>query len=1460
MTNHGLRTPWRAPRPLAALSAMALILGLALPALAATPQGAIRVLELTPDGALKSPPPGYKVREARSLVPYVPDGMALGSETEPNDTSATANPIAGSEAHILGNVTPGADADYFSFTALAGDRVYAAVQTLISNNSTDSQLELFASDGTTRIEFDDDDGSFGSLSSVIAGAVIPADGTYYLRVDGFSASTLVTPYHFHFRLESGSPTPEVEPNNDPASATPLPAGGWVSGNIDTTTDPDWFSFALNAGDSVYIALDANPERDANRWDPRVGEAIFGGFILVANDTGAGSATDEAGEAFFMTAKDAGTYYAYVDSTVATGLGPNATYQMVVNIIPKQVQSDCTIVPSTDTPLPLGPGVNTVTSTIVVPATLTYQINDVNVLMDLTHSSMPDLDVFLASPAATSVQLYTDIGASAVTAMNLGLDDTAALPIGPYTVVSGMVNEPEGGAGAGRLSSFIGQGAGGAWTLSLTDDTANALGGTLNSWSLEICGPPPPPFGLTLTKTVGLDPAVCGTASSLTVPPGTTVYYCVTVRNVGLNDLTTHDLVDDQLGTIFSGLAFTLTPGTSIDTVALGVTISATLQSTTTNTATWTGHNGPDSASAEASATVTVPTHCTPPLQDVTLAFSDFTGTFPPAGWTVANTSTGCVPPGLPDWTNTNPGGRANLTGSVGPFAIADSDRCGSGSVLDTTLDTPALDLTTLTDPVVHFKTDYDDIGTGDGSTAVLEVSNDGGATFTPVFTWDEDHRGPLAIDQPIPGAGGSAIVRWHYVNGTWDWWWEVDEPWVTACAEPTASISLDKTVGTVPAVCASTDSITVNTGTSVYYCYTVTNTGAATFEFHDLVDDQLGTLLDDAPFTLAPGDSAELIVPDVATAPVTNTATWTAATNLPGYTVDDTIPYDFTDITGTGTALVLGDDEMSVALPMGFSFDFFGTAYTDAYLCANGFITLLPGQFCPFVPTSIPTPGNPDGLIGAWWSDLYPPGGGTIHYETLGSAPNRVFVVQFTNIGHCCGGANPSTFEFKLFEGSNNIEAHYATADTDGSHNHVVGIENQDGTLGTSYYEGIAGLTTPLAVRYSVAAPPLTASATDTATVAIEDPDIQVSPTEISSFQPVDTQTTHDLDITNIGPADLDWTITEDPGLAGGRRIARLPGRDRPILPNRRSAPPAPDAEIDSPVSPDLSFSRAEDAKAGKSVTPERGQAPDATVTITHSSSQAIVTGNSVSCNGGGLHTDNSYIRRFTLTDFGIGGNFNVIQVEVGIEQAFGAGGTQPAVVNLYTWNPADPFLFGNFNPIGTVSTSVPDQSLSIITVPVTGTAPAGSTLVVEFFTPNGQAAGNSLFVGSNADPETDATFLAAADCGVPEPVPTADIGFPDMHLVMNVTGTTGCDADLPWLSASPTSGTTTTGNTDTVTVTLDSTGLTPGGTYTGAVCVNSNDPDTPELQVPVTLDVDGMPFLDGFETGDTSRWSFQVP
>jgi len=42
----------------------------------------------------------------------------------------------------------------------------------------------------------------------------------------------------------------------------------------------------------------------------------------------------------------------------------------------------------------------------------------------------------------------------------------------------------------------------------------------------------------------------------------------------------------------------------------------------------------------------------------------------------------------------------------------------------------------------------------------------------------------------------------------------------------------------------------------------------------------------------------------------------------------------------------------------------------------------------------------------------------------------------------------------------------------------------------------------------------------------------------------------------------------------------------------------------------------------------------------------------------------------------------------------------------------------------------VTSQTLTILDVPVTGTAPAGSKLVVDIFTPNGQTAGNSFFIG----------------------------------------------------------------------------------------------------------------------------------
>jgi hypothetical protein len=64
-----------------------------------------------------------------------------------------------------------------------------------------------------------------------------------------------------------------------------------------------------------------------------------------------------------------------------------------------------------------------------------------------------------------------------------------------------------------------------------------------------------------------------------------------------------------------------------------------------------------------------------------------------------------------------------------------------------------------------------------------------------------------------------------------------------------ASIALVKTVGLDPTTCAATDTLQVLAGTNVTYCYEVTNTSAITLTSHTLVDDQLGTLLLDFPYS-----------------------------------------------------------------------------------------------------------------------------------------------------------------------------------------------------------------------------------------------------------------------------------------------------------------------------------------------------------------------------------------------------------------------------------------------------------------------------------------------------------------------------------------------------------------------------------------------------------------------------------
>lgn len=164
------------------------------------------------------------------------------------------------------------------------------------------------------------------------------------------------------------------------------------------------------------------------------------------------------------------------------------------------------------------------------------------------------------------------------------------------------------------------------------------------------------------------------------------------------------------------------------------------------------------------------------------------------------------------------------------------------------------------------------------------------------------------------------------------------------------------------------------------------------------------------------------------------------------------------DISTSGTFLSLSDDDVSGAISLGFSFDFYGNAYTQAYVSSNGFLTFdsLSSSGC-CNGQELPTGAhNPDNLVAGLWSDLNVPQG-NIRYEILGTPGNREFVVGFYNVRfYYYGGAN--TFEMILHEGSNAIELQYGDLSTN-RHSVTSGIENAGGTYGLQIYNGLADAT-----------------------------------------------------------------------------------------------------------------------------------------------------------------------------------------------------------------------------------------------------------------------------------------------------------------------------------------------------------------------------------------------------------------
>jgi hypothetical protein len=147
---------------------------------------------------------------------------------------------------------------------------------------------------------------------------------------------------------------------------------------------------------------------------------------------------------------------------------------------------------------------------------------------------------------------------------------------------------------------------------------------------------------------------------------------------------------------------------------------------------------------------------------------------------------------------------------------------------------------------------------------------------------------------------------------------------------------------------------------------------------------------------------------------------------------------------GTETTLSLGKDTDSGNISF-FNFDFFGTTYNQLRIGSNGLIGLGTGAVTNPAIQTLPDGTNPNNIIAAIWDDMT--GTGTIKYWTIGSAPNRTFIIDFNLIR--TGGLYSAIAQVKLFETTNVIEIHTQTALFATNGNLATqGIENSTGSIG----------------------------------------------------------------------------------------------------------------------------------------------------------------------------------------------------------------------------------------------------------------------------------------------------------------------------------------------------------------------------------------------------------------------------
>jgi len=158
----------------------------------------------------------------------------------------------------------------------------------------------------------------------------------------------------------------------------------------------------------------------------------------------------------------------------------------------------------------------------------------------------------------------------------------------------------------------------------------------------------------------------------------------------------------------------------------------------------------------------------------------------------------------------------------------------------------------------------------------------------------------------------------------------------------------------------------------------------------------------------------------------------------------------------------LSDDVWSGVRNIGFTFNFYGNNHTQFIIGSNGLISFNTGQangFCPWAlggVAPLPNTGFPSAhnSVMAAYADINPSAAGNvgnIQHQTIGTAPNRMCVILFREIGaFSCNQNVCHHMAIILYETTNVVEIHTGSKPICGTWNGGLAIQGVQGPGGNA--------------------------------------------------------------------------------------------------------------------------------------------------------------------------------------------------------------------------------------------------------------------------------------------------------------------------------------------------------------------------------------------------------------------------